>query len=117
MRNEKNFGPKDEVVEAIREEIREEIADLEEYAKQGKQPPQCRGYRFKVNGDAYVVHDPIITGKEVLTIAELTPPEYYTLRVKIAGQRPQKVELDEEVNLRTPGIEKFKALPRDQTEG
>jgi len=37
--------------------------------------------------------------------------------VKIAGQRPQKVELDEQVDLRHPGVEKFKALPRDQTEG
>ena len=49
--------------------------------------------------------------------AGLTPPETYTLRVKLAGDRPQKVELDERVDLRRPGVEKFKALPRDQQEG
>lgn len=115
---EKNVeNPKDVVAEAIREEILEEIADLEEYAKKGKRPPHCRGYRFKVNGQPYVVENPLITGREVLTVAGKTPAENYTLRVKMAGHRPTIVELDEKVNLRHPGIEKFKALPRDQTEG
>ena len=41
----------------------------------------------------------------------------YTLRVKFAGERPRKVGLDEKIDLRRPGVEKFKALPRDQTEG
>lgn len=104
-------------VSEVVEETIDEIADLEEYAKKGKQPPHCRGYRFKVNGQPYVVNDPIITGREVLTLAGKTPPSDYTLRMKVAGHRPKKVELDEEVNLRHPGIEKFKALPLDQTEG
>lgn len=107
----------DEVVEAILEEISDEIADLEDYARRGEAPPHCRGYKIKVNGDPFVVHDRYITGREVLELAELTPPKNYTLRVKVAGQRPQKVDLNEKVDLRQPGIEKFKALPRDQTEG
>lgn len=106
-----------DVAEAIREEILEEIADLEEYAKKGKQPPRCRGYRVKVNGEPFVFDEPKPTGREVLTKAGLTPPENYTLRVKLAGHKPEKVELDEPVDLRHPGVEKFKALPRDQTEG
>lgn len=102
---------------AVQEEILDEIADLEEYARLGKHPPHCRGYRIRVNGESFVVQAAFITGREVLAQAGLLPPEKYTLRVKIAGQRPRKVELDEKVDLRTPGIEKFKALPRDQTEG
>lgn len=111
------LGKKDVVAEALSEEILEEIADLEEYAQKGKQPPHSRGYRFKVNGEPYIVENPLITGHQVLTIAAKTPPENYTLRVKMAGHPPTKVELEEMVNLRHPGIEKFKALPRDQTEG
>ena len=107
----------DEVIEALREEISDEIADLEDYARRGEAPPHCRGYKIKVNGDPFVVHDRYITGREVLELAGLTPPNDYTLRVKAAGQRPQKVDLNEKVDLRQPGIEKFKALPRDQTEG
>lgn len=107
----------DQVVEAIREEISEEIADLEDYARRGEAPPNCRGYKIKVNGEPFVIHDRHITGREVLELAGLTPPKDYTLRVKVAGQRPQKVDLNDKVDLRQPGIEKFKALPRDQTEG
>lgn len=117
MKDEEASEQAAEVVAAIREEVREEIADLEEYARRGEEPPECLGYRFKVNGQEFVVRDPIVTGREVLVMAGLTPPEEYTLRVKVAGQPPRKVRLDEKVNLRTPGIEKFKALPRDQTEG
>jgi hypothetical protein len=103
--------------EAIREEVLDEIADLEEYARQGKQPPRSRGYRIRVNGDRFEVMKQFITGREVLELAGLVPPENYLLRVKLAGHRPEKVDLDEKVDLRHPGVEKFKALPRDQTEG
>jgi hypothetical protein len=95
----------------------DEIADLEAYAAKGEKPPKSRGYKIKINGEHYTVQEQFITGRGVLELAGLTPPENYTLRVKIAGQRPRKVELDEQVDLRTPGIESFKALPRDQTEG
>ncbi|HER26689.1 MAG TPA: hypothetical protein ENI69_06230 [Rhodospirillales bacterium] len=99
------------------EAVLDEIVDLEEYAKQGKRPPLAKGYRLKINGEPYVVQDPIVTGSAILTLAGLLPPADYTLRVKLAGERPKKVGLDEKVDLRHPGVEKFKALPRDQTEG
>ena len=99
------------------EAILDDIIDLEEYAKLGKRPPLAKGYRLKVNGDSYVVQDPTPTGLEVLTLAGLLPAKDYTLRVKFAGERPRKVGLDEKVDLRRAGVEKFKALPRDQTEG
>ena len=106
-----------DVEAAIREEILDEIADLEEYARAGRRPPRCRGYRIRVNGEPFVVHEPKPTGRQILTLAGLIPPENYTLRVKIAGEKSRRVELDERVDLRQPGVEKFKALPRDQTEG
>ena len=112
---------RDDIVEtkakAGEELVFDGIIDLEEYAKRGEQPPLARGYRIRINGEPYVVPEPVITGREVLTLAGLLPPESYTLRIKMAGDKPRKVELDEEINLRRPGVEKFKALPRDQTEG
>lgn len=104
-------------IEVRSEEILDEIVDLEEYASLGKQPPRSRGYRIRVNGDRFVIEKPEPTGREILEIAGLTPPENYTLRVKIKGEPPRKVALEEKINLRTAGVEKFKALPRDQTEG
>lgn len=99
------------------EEVLDEVIDLEEYAREGKRPPLSRGYRIRVNGEQYVVQNPFPTGREILTLAGLLPAENYTLRIKYAGEKPQKVGLDEKVDLRKPGVEKFKALPCDQTEG
>lgn len=95
----------------------DDIIDLEECAKLGKRPPLSNGYRIKVNGDPFVLHDPKPTGRAILTVAGLLPVENYKLRVKSAGEGLRKVQLDEHVDLRQPGVEKFKALPRDQTEG
>ena len=99
------------------EAVLDEVVDLEEYARLGRRPPLARGYRLKVNGDPYVVHDPTPTGREVLTLAGLLPAESYSLWLKAAGERPVRVALDEKVDLRRRGVERFKALPRDQTDG
>lgn len=112
-----NQSARKAATQAIREEILDEIADLTEYAQRGEQPPRCRGYRVRINKERYVFYSPYVTGAEVLEKASLTPPENYTLRVKVAGQRPRKIGPCEKVDLRQLGVEKFKALPRDQREG
>lgn len=99
------------------EPILDQTADLEEYARRGEKPPRCRRYRIKIDRKPYIVDEPTITGREVLQLAGLTPPDKYTLRVTVAGQRPEKVGLDDTVDLTRKGIERFKSMPRDQTEG
>lgn len=99
------------------EVVLDDVIDLEEYAKRGERPPLAKGYRIKINGEPYVVHHPKPTGREILTLGGLLPVENYTLRLKAVGAKPEKIELDQTVDLRKPGVEKFKALPRDQTEG
>src|SRR5256885_780377 len=69
VKMEKLSGTKQqETADEIREEILDEIADLEEYARLGKQPPHCRGYRIRVNGEKFVVNEPFITGRDVLKL-------------------------------------------------
>ncbi|MFT3938235.1 multiubiquitin domain-containing protein [Rhodopseudomonas sp.] len=109
--------PSQEVGDPGEEEVLDQIVDLEEYAKAGKRPPLAKGYRFRVNGQPFVIHQPIVTGLDVLTVAGLLPAKDYTLRLKMAGAKPEKIGLEDKVDLRRHGIEKFKALPRDQTEG
>ena len=106
-----------DVSEAIREEILDEIADLEEYAARGEQPPRCRGYRIRVNRERFVVHEANPTRETILEAAGLTPVGQWTLRFIVRGCKPELIEPGERVDLRRPGVEKFKALPRDQTEG
>lgn len=93
------------------------VVDLEECSREHRRPPKTRkGYRVKINGEAFVILCPVVTGREVLEIANL-PPQKYKLWLKARGERPRKIGLDEKVDLTQPGIEKFKALPCDQTEG
>jgi hypothetical protein len=106
-----------EVSEAVREEILDEIADLEEYAAQDKRPPRCRGYRIRVNRDRYEIFEPQPTRETILATAGLTPADQWTLRLKLHGGGSRLIQPGERVDLREPGVEKFKALPRDQTEG
>ena len=114
--NHESAGENKEDLSGV-EAVLDDIIDLEEYAKLGKRPPLAKGYRIRINGDPYVIHNPTLTGREVLTLAGLLPAEDYTLRVKLVGERPRKIGLDDKVDLRQPGVEKFKALPRDQTDG
>ena len=93
------------------------VVDVEEYARRGEKPPKASRYRIIIDRKPYVVEAPEIAGREVLELAGLVPPENYTLRVTIAGQRPEKVGLDEVVDLTRKGVERFKSMPRDQTEG
>lgn len=94
------------------------IVDLEECARLGQRPPRTtKGYQIRINGDLFVVLAATITGRQILEIAGLKPAENYTLRVKSVGKPVRKIDLDEKIDLTELGIEKFKALPRDQTEG
>lgn len=106
-----------ETSEAIREEILDEIADLEEYAARGERPPHCRGYRIRVNRERYVIYEAKPTREMILETAGLTPAEDWTLRFLIRGCKPELMKPGDWIDLTRPGVEKFKALPRDQTEG
>ena len=99
------------------EELVDEVIDLEQCAKEGRKPPRAKGYRFKVNDDLFVWHQPTITGEEVLTLAGLLPPKDYRLRLKVSGGKPEPISLDTGVDLRRPGVEKFRAIRDGQSEG
>lgn len=121
MTDDENVGDRLRAeTEAIAEEIEElidEIVDLEQCAREGRRPPRARGYRFKVNDTLLEWPKPTITGEEVLTLAGLVPPTNYRLRLKIAGGRPEPIGLDETVDLRRHGVEKFRAIRNGQSEG
>jgi Prokaryotic E2 family E/Multiubiquitin len=96
----------------------DEIIDLEEFAKAGKVPPRhCKGYRIRIDKQFYTVTRSSMTGRELLELAEKTPPERYRIDQKFCGGRTQKIELDEKVDFTKPGVERFMTLPLDQTEG
>jgi hypothetical protein len=99
------------------EELLIEEVDLEEFAKEGKAAPRARRYRIRVDDQRYTVEQPTVTGREVLMIAGKTPPEAFILTLKLRGHGVRTVGLDDVVDLREPGVERFTTLPREVQEG
>lgn len=70
-----------------------------------------RSYAIKINGKKLEVNDRHITGKEVLLLADLEPPQDYELLLKLTQKELEPVQLEEKVDLSNPGIENFHAKP------
>lgn len=117
MQQTKDNIPGGRPADAPKDELLDEIIDLEEYAQTGRKPPRARRYRIKIDKDKYVVEKSSMTGRELLVLAGKTPPERFMISQKPHGGPPKQIKLDESVDITTPGIEKFLTLPLDQTEG
>jgi hypothetical protein len=109
--NEKDLD--EEVAEG---ELVDEV-DIEATAAEFKRRPRARRYRFRVDRERHVTEDPKLKGRQILKIAGKTPPENWLLSQKLHGGKVINVELDDKVDLREPGVERFMTLPKDQTEG
>jgi len=97
--------------------IVDEIIEIEVFVKNGQQPPLAKGYVIRVDKERIVVHHHEITGRQILELAHKTPPDSYILREIFSGGRSEIVGLNQIVDLHRHKVEKFKTLPRDQTEG
>lgn len=85
-----------------------EVVDLEEYACSGRPIPKyVRYFRIKVDREKHNVQTPISTS-EILIVAGLDPSEYL-LKQKTKDGEWIKLEPDQLVDLREPGIERFKS--------
>ena len=99
------------------EVLLDEVIDLELHSKTGTRAPRAKGYKFKVNDEVIIWPKPVVTAREALTKANLTPPDTYNVRLKVVGQKPEPIGLDVPVDLRRPGVEKFRAIKKGQGEG
>jgi hypothetical protein len=97
--------------------IVEEIIELEEYAKADRRPPHARAYLIRVDKQKITVHVPKMTGREILEKAGKIPPNKYILREVFRGGSLEKIELDQIVDFRRHGIEKFKTMPKTAQDG
>ncbi len=95
----------------------DEVIDIEEYAKANRTPPHARAYVIRVDKDRITVNVPEMTGREILERAGKRPPENYVLRQVLRGGGLEKVELDQVVDFRRPGIEKFKTMLKTAQDG
>lgn len=73
-------------------------------------------YKIQIDKEHYEVANATPSARELLILAGKSPPENYALYQKDKGA-PIRIELDQKVDLREPGTERFVTLPLDQTEG
>ena len=106
-----------EAVEAAQVEILDEIVDIEEYLALGRRIPKACGYRIRVNRERLEIFEQDPTRETILTKAGLLPVDQWTLRLKLRGGGSELIKPGQRIDLCAHGIEKFKALPRGQTEG
>jgi hypothetical protein len=94
----------------------DEIIDIEWCTLHGHIPPKGRKYRIIIDREKYVVDKECMTGREIL-IKGGKNPERFQLRQKLKGGQAITIPNDKMVCFTDSGIEKFKTLPLDQTEG
>lgn len=94
-----------------------ELVEIEVYAATLKRKPRAHLYAFRVGKMRIEVKDPIITGRRILELAGKVPPEKYILRQVEHGGVLKLIGLNDEVDLRAPGIERFRAMPRTAQDG
>lgn len=94
-----------------------EIIDIHEHCQNDQPIPDDCKYRILIDREPYVVDEACLTGKEILLLTHKTPPDRFQLRQKFKDGRVVTIKNDQKVCFTEPGIEKFKTIPLDQTEG
>jgi multiubiquitin len=99
--------------------IEVEEVQVEEYGRRGgsERLPLAARYVIRVDKTTYPVAVSHMLGREILVVAGKVPPEDYKLTQKFHGGAAKTIGLDEDVDFRAPGVERFMTLKRDQTEG
>lgn len=83
-----------------------EIVDLEEYACSGKPlPKHVKYYLIKIDDEKFRVQSPI-TAKEIMLIADLNPDDYRLEQI-FRDKHVIPLNLDQLVDLREAGVERF----------
>ena len=74
-------------------------------------------YKVQIDKDFFEAPVSRMTGRELLELADIKPAEGYAIYLKVKGGQPQRIDLDQKIDLSPPGVERFVTLPLDQTEG
>lgn len=114
--NEHGDSSAEKRIEALEEEVEEEIIDLEQWAKANKKPRRAKRYRIRIDKDYREVTVHSMTGREILGLVGKTPDKYL-LSEKFRGGRVEPVKPDQVVEFHLHEVERFQTLALDPTEG
>ena len=70
--------------------------------------------QVKIDQIAFVVDDPVVTGQQLLDLANKRPADQYLIYQVLQTGQMEGVRPDETIDLRKPGIEKFLTFASDR---
>ena len=91
----------------------DDVIDIEVFAKQGEKPPVGKKYKVRVGHHHFIFEQHIVTGKDILVKAGITPVECYWLYQKLKDCDFEKIDLTEKVDLTCQGVEHFVVKPTE----
>jgi len=74
-------------------------------------------FKVQIDKGFFEAPVPLMSGRELLELADKKPANQFAIYLKVKGGQPQRIGLDEKIDLSKPGVERFVTLPLDQTEG
>jgi hypothetical protein len=93
-------------------ELTEELIDLEEHARHDRPVPHARLYRIRVDGGYHEIDAPVISGEAILKLAGRDVQLEFEVIQHFRDGREEIITPHVEVNLRTPGVERFTTAAR-----
>lgn len=93
-----------------------QIVDVEAYAKGNKPiPANCSEFMVRIDDQKFRIADPVVTGRQLLQEAGKHPVvEHLVFQLLRKGQM-EEIRLDETVDLRLPGLERFITFKSDKS--
>lgn len=76
-----------------------------------------RVWKLDVHGVLIESNEPIINVRAALVLAGIDPDQGWIIRLKIQGEPKRAVELSDNIDLTTPGIERLKLIPQTINNG
>jgi Multiubiquitin len=74
-----------------------------------------QNYQVQIDDKAYLISDPIVTGRQILeTTRKKTVDEYLVFQELLGGQL-EELRLEETIDVRKAGVEKFITQKSDRT--
>jgi hypothetical protein len=93
-----------------------EVVEIEIYAKENKEPPCGRKYKFRIDRDHFTWDHEHIKGEKLFELAKKSPTEY-RMHEKLHGGHMREITPGEEVHLRKHGVERFVTMKISEGDG
>ena len=91
-----------------------EVADFAR-KNPGERKPDGHGFDVRIGDTKFAIDDPVVTGRQILEAAGNFPPEEFLVFQRLANGQLEEIRLDETVDLRDPGVERFHTFRSDRS--